>query len=61
MTKIEALEYLKQKHTQTQLEAEPVGELPTSRVDIEDEMLLAEGFGEHQRRNSKEFLTSDEH
>lgn len=57
MTKEESIAYLKSKHIE---KPEPVGELPISNVDIIDEMSVSDGFNEHQRRTSKNYLTSDE-
>lgn len=57
MTKEESIAYLKSKHIE---KPEPVGELPISNHDIEDEMSVSDGFGEHKRRVSKDHLTSDE-
>jgi len=56
MTKEERLKYLHSKHIDMD---DPIGELPTSIVDIEDELSVNDGYREHQKTTEKK-LTSDE-
>jgi len=56
MTKEERKKYLMSKHIDMN---DPIGELPTSIVDIEDELSVNDGYQEHQKTATKK-LTSDE-
>ena len=56
MTKEERLKYLHSKHIDPN---EPIGEIPYTPDDIEDELSVSDGYQEH-RRNAEKKLTADE-
>lgn len=56
MTKEERKAYLLSKHIDVN---DPIGELPTSILDIEDELSVNDSYWEHQKTTEKK-LTSDE-
>jgi hypothetical protein len=56
MNKEERKAYLLSKHIDIN---DPIGELPPTIVDIEEELSVNDGYREHQKTSEKK-LTSDE-